>query len=59
MQPGTDPFGELRQGCRKLGMNVVARIDPHAAHDDIYQAHPDWIAVDAAGKPRRHWAMPA
>ena len=21
-------------------------------------AHPDWIAVDAAGKPRRHWASP-
>ena len=22
------------------------------------QAHPDWIAVDAEGKPRRHWASP-
>ena len=21
-------------------------------------AHPDWIAVDAEGKPRRHWASP-
>src|SRR6185312_1326136 len=42
----TDPFGELVAGCRKLGMNVVARTDPHAAHQEVYDAHPDWIAVD-------------
>ena len=54
----SDPFGDLVQGCRKLGMNVVARTDPHAAHQDVYDAHPDWIAVDAAGKKRRHWATP-
>ena len=54
----SDPFGEMLRGCRKLGMNVIARTDPHAAHDDVYQAHPDWIAVDAGGKPRRHWADP-
>ncbi len=53
-----DAFGELYQGCRKLGMNVIARVDPHACHDDVQKAHPDWIAVDADGKPRRHWAMP-
>jgi hypothetical protein len=53
-----DCFGELVSGCRKLGMNVVGRTDPHAAHDDVYQAHPDWIAVTADGKPRRHWADP-
>ena len=53
-----DPLGDLITGCRKLGMNVVARTDPHAAHDDVYQAHPDWIAVTADGKPRRHWADP-
>ncbi len=39
-------------------MNVVARTDPHAAHQDVYDAHPDWIAVDAKGKKRRHWADP-
>ncbi len=53
-----DAFGELVTGCRKLGMVVVARTDPHAAHQDVYDAHPDWIAVDAAGQKRRHWAMP-
>jgi hypothetical protein len=54
----SDPFGELLAGCRKLGMVVIARTDPHAAHQDVSDAHPDWIAVDAAGQPRRHWAMP-
>src|SRR5262249_36494942 len=50
----TDPFGHLLNGCRKLGMVVVARTDPHAAHQDVYDAHPDWIAVDADGRTRRH-----
>jgi len=54
----SDPFGEMLAGCRKLGMNVIARVDPHAAHQDVYDAHPDWIAVEANGQPRRHWAMP-
>ena len=53
-----DAFGELAAGCRKLGMVVVARTDPHAAHQDVFDAHPDWIAVDAGGQKRRHWAMP-
>ncbi len=39
-------------------MNVIARTDPHAAHQDVFDAHPDWIAVDAEGKKRRHWADP-
>src|SRR5215471_13282090 len=30
----TDPFGELVAGCRKLGMVVIARTDPHATYDD-------------------------
>lgn len=55
----SDPFGEMLSGCRGLGMNVIARVDPHAAHQDVYDAHPDWIAVEANGQPRRHWAMPS
>jgi hypothetical protein len=54
----SDPFGEMLAGCRKLGMNVIARVDPHAARQDVFDAHPDWIAVEANGQPRRHWAMP-
>lgn len=53
-----DSFGDLVKGCRQLGMNVVARTDPHAVHQDVYDAHPDWIAVDAQGKKRKHWADP-
>src|SRR6187399_3289345 len=53
-----DVLGELIAGCRKLGMVVIARTDPHATYDDVQAAHPDWIAVGADGKPRRHWASP-
>ena len=53
-----DVFGELVRGCRELGMVVLARTDPHATYDDAQAAHPDWIAVGADGKPRRHWASP-
>jgi hypothetical protein len=54
----SDPFGELVTGCRKLGMIIIARTDPHATYDDVREKHPDWIAVDATGQPRRHWASP-
>jgi hypothetical protein len=53
-----DVFGDLVAGCRKLGMVVIARTDPHATYDDVRKAHPDWIAVDSGGQPRRHWASP-
>jgi hypothetical protein len=53
-----DSFGELCRGCQKMGMVVVARVDPHAAHEDMFRAHPDWMAVDEQGKIRHHWVMP-
>jgi hypothetical protein len=53
-----DVFGDLVEGCRRLGMVVIARTDPHATYDDVKAAHPDWIAVGADGQPRRHWASP-
>ncbi len=49
-----DTFGDIVAGCRKLGMNVIARTDSHACHHDVYDAHPDWIAVDEHGNKRRH-----
>ncbi len=58
LKPGDDPFGALVAGCRKLGMRILARTDPHAARRDVHDAHPDWIAVDARGQKRRHWANP-
>ena len=53
-----DPFGTLVEGARKLGMHVMARVDPHAIHQDAADAHPEWVQVDKDGKPRRHWAYP-
>ena len=53
-----DVLGELVAGCRKLGMVVIVRTDPHATYDDVAAAHPDWIAVEASGNKRRHWASP-
>jgi hypothetical protein len=53
-----DAFGYLVEGCRKMNMSIIARTDPHAAWQDVYDAHPDWIAVTADGKMRRHWAKP-
>jgi hypothetical protein len=53
-----DSFGEISAGCRKLGMNVVARTDAHACHQDAYDAHPEWIAVDAAGSKKKHPSDP-
>lgn len=54
----SDPFGTLVEGCRALGMHVVARTDPHAARDDVRAGHPDWISVTKEGEPRKHWANP-
>ena len=52
----SDPFGYLVEGCRKMNMSIIARTDPHAVRQDVYDAHPEWIAVTANGEKRRHWA---
>ena len=51
-------FQEVLEGCKKQGMVVVARTDPHATYQDVYERAPDWIAVDAEGRKRRHWESP-
>ncbi|HTH81643.1 MAG TPA: alpha-amylase family protein [Mucilaginibacter sp.] len=53
-----DLLGYMVEGCRKMNMTVCLRTDPHAARQDVYDAHPDRIAVTADGKKRRHWANP-
>jgi hypothetical protein len=53
-----DLLGYMVEGCRKMNMTVCLRTDPHAARQDVYDAHPDWIAVTANGEKRRHWANP-
>jgi len=54
----SDPFGYLLEGCRKMNMSVIARTDPHATWQNVYDTHPDWIAVTVKGEKRRHWANP-
>ncbi|WGF87894.1 beta-galactosidase trimerization domain-containing protein [Marinivivus vitaminiproducens] len=54
----SDPFGTLVDGARRLGMHVMARVDPHAIHQDAADAHPEWVAVDKDGNKRRHWSYP-
>lgn len=53
-----DVLGYLVKECRKMNMSVVLRTDPHATRQDMYNAHPDYIAVTADGQQRRHWANP-
>ena len=53
-----DSFGDLLTGCRAMGMNVIARTDAHACWQKVYDAHPDWIRVDANGQPVRHPSDP-
>jgi hypothetical protein len=54
----SDPLGYLVSECRKMNMTVILRTDPHAARQDLFDAHPDYIAVTADGQKRRHWANP-
>jgi hypothetical protein len=54
----SDPLGYLVKECRKMNMSVILRTDPHATRQDMYDAHPDYIAVTADGQKRRHWANP-
>ncbi|MDB5248615.1 MAG: hypothetical protein JWQ40_3009 [Segetibacter sp.] len=54
----TDPLGYLVKECRKKNRTIILRTDPHATRQDMYNAHPDYIAVTADGQKRRHWANP-
>ena len=48
---GRDLFGELSRAAHDDGLVVFARMDSNRAHQEFYEAHPDWFAVDAAGNP--------
>ena len=54
----TDPLGYLVSECRKMNRTVILRTDPHAVRQNVFEAHPDFIAVTADGQKRRHWARP-
>ena len=48
---GRDLFGDLCRAAHEDGLVVFARMDSNRAHEEFYKAHPDWFAIDAAGKP--------
>ena len=48
---GRDLFGELCRAAHEDGVVVFARMDSNRAHEEFYRAHPDWFAIDAAGRP--------
>jgi hypothetical protein len=50
---GRDLFGELTRAAHDEGLFVMARMDSNRAAEDFFQAHPDWFARDAEGRPYR------
>ena len=48
---GRDLFGDICRAAHEDGLVVFARMDSNRAHEEFYQAHPDWFAIDASGKP--------
>jgi len=55
---GRDLIGEAVERARSRGMGIIVRTDPHAMHQDAFEAHPEWAMVLADGTPRPHWSMP-
>ena len=47
----SDLFGDLCHAAHADGLAVFARMDSNRAHEDFFQAHPDWFAVDKNGSP--------
>ena len=48
---GRDLFGDLCHAAHEDGLAVFARMDSNRAHEEFYQAHPDWFAIDGKGNP--------
>ncbi|HEY2010007.1 MAG TPA: ThuA domain-containing protein [Rhizomicrobium sp.] len=54
----TDMFGDLTKACKKMGIRVLGRVDPHAMRADALAAHPEWVARNADGSPKKHPTAP-
>jgi len=48
---GRDLFGDLCRTAHEDGITVFARMDSNRAHEEFYNVHPDWFAIDSEGKP--------
>jgi hypothetical protein len=52
-----DLYGEIAALAKEDGLTVLARMDSNRAHQPLYDAHPDWFAIDAEGNPYRAGKM--
>jgi hypothetical protein len=52
----TDLFGYMVEQSRRKGYSVICRTDGHAFHNDAFDAHPEWVHMDADYVPKRHWS---
>jgi hypothetical protein len=50
---GRDLYGELARAAHADGLAVMARMDSNRTAEDFFQAHPDWFARMADGRPYR------
>jgi len=48
-----DLYGEIVAAARAEGLAVLARMDSNRADERCYIEHPDWFALDGAGRPYR------
>ena len=48
-----DLYGDLARAAHDDGLVVLARMDSNRTAEDFYNAHPDWFARDAQGRPYR------
>ena len=54
---GRDLLIEVIDACHARGIRFIGRFDFTRAEDATYQAHPEWFALDASGKPMTTGAM--
>ena len=50
---GRDLFGEVTEAAHHDGLVVMARMDSNRTAENFYEAHPEWFARMADGKPYR------
>ena len=48
---GRDLFGDLCHAAHEDGLAVFARMDSNRAHEEFYNTHSDWFAIDEKGNP--------
>jgi hypothetical protein len=48
---GRDLFGDIIRAAHGEGIAVFARMDSNRAHEEVYNAHPDWFCVDINANP--------